>query len=294
MTLIALCMNSKELQENFSDEEVCSRFHGAGFLPKLLPLAAAGDSWVMSASKAIREIKAGILDPKTLLVLQEDMCLEGLELIQLGAKPQLVFCLESPLYIPDFYDHINEIKSFYKRTLLFDGGTKPVYFPSFDQKLLDTFNAPKTEELCMISSNKQWWNHPKRFDSPSWCQSIRNELHTQRLVAIENHPNLHLYGPGWDVLEAYPVHFKHLHGRMGAQWKGIVSNKLETLARYRKAVCYENISYPGYVTEKGPHALLVGADLIYKGPEYFSVGKLKLEKYTHEAFAHTIMDLLLN
>lgn len=298
MKTIALCMNSKELQEGFDNPEVCSKFHGAGFLPHLLAMATSERSWVISGARAINQIKAGGLDPKSLLILQEDMCPQGFDLINLGATPQLVFSLESPLYVPDFYDHLSEIDQVFKRTLLFDGGDKPIHFPSFDASRIGTFDKPKTEELCMISSNKQWWSMRPRFDSASWCQAIKNELHTERLIAIVNYPEMHLYGHGWDRLENLPPHFTPLRDRIPQMWKGAPADKLETLAKYDKAICFENIRYPGYMTEKLVHCILTNTKPFYQGCEseiHFEIPPhFRLEDYSHEAFAKTLLGLVLN
>lgn len=89
--------------------------------------------------------------------------------------------------------------------------------------------APK-DKFCTLIAGAKGSSHPA-------------ELYSERVNAIRwfeaNHPDkFDLYGVGWDP-SAYP------------SYRGRVDKKLETLQRYRFAICYENAQhFPGYITEK--------------------------------------------
>ena len=49
------------------------------------------------------------------------------------------------------------------------------------------------------------------------------------------------------------------------KWPRPCENKTETISKYKFAVCFENTSYPGYVTEKIIDCLVAGLIPIYLG-----------------------------
>lgn len=297
--MIVLALNIAELQTHFSDPTLCRKYPGAGFLPHLAQKTQALGIPILGAQDALTQVHYNQLSPKDLIVFQEELNPTGLDLIALGATPKLVFCLESKMYAPLFYDHLDSIKNIFKNTLLFESGTKPIHFPSYDEEelILDTTSPRK--EICMISSNKQFWHHPTHFESPSWCSAIRNELHTARLKAIEEHPEMDLYGYGWDRLDNIPPHWAFLKPQIQRMWKGTTPNKIQTLSQYKSAICFENTSEPGYITEKMPHCWVAGTTPIYKGPpntpSHYPPQAIPsiLKKYSNESFAQTVLDLLI-
>lgn len=299
MKTIALCLNIQELKSSFRDTRICKKYPGAGFLPHLARLADEAGYQIFSGTHCSIDILRKDLDPKEVFILQEDFNPEGLELINFGAHPQVVFCMESKMYAPDFYDRLDDFKRVFKYQLLFEGGTHPLHFPTYDQEDLDR-PRPTWEErkpLCMISSNKQWWSMQPRWNSPSWCSAIRNELHTARLRAIEQNPEMDLYGHGWGNLDNIPPHWAFLKPQIQKRWKGPVTDKLETLSQYQSAICYENTSEPGYLTEKMVDCSVVATLPIYLGPTddtafpYRSNPK-QFKKHGNAVFAQQIMDLM--
>lgn len=85
-----------------------------------------------------------------------------------------------------------------------------------------------------------------------------NELYSERVRAIRwfehNAPaDFDLYGMGWDAAE-FP------------SYSGAVQDKLDTLAKYRFSICYENAkNIPGYITEKALDCLRAGTVPVYGG-----------------------------
>lgn len=148
----------------------------------------------------------------------------------------------------------------------------------------------------MIASNKQWWTQPQRYDSPSWCESIAYELHTARLQAIADH-DLDLYGYGWDNLDNLPPWWNWLKKKIRGCYRGMIPSgtqgKLDVLRQYKSAICYENTSQPGYVTEKVVDCFVAGTTPIYLGPRgTTTLGHQELKLHSFEAFAETVMECL--
>lgn len=289
MKTLALCLNLPELQAHFDDPVVCKKYPGAGFLPHLAKLARE-KGW---------DVRSPIRDKVPLgentYVLQEELYDSGMTLIEYGAKAQVLFCMESKMYAPDFYDR-PELKKKFKHQILFHGGTRKLRFPNYD---LDDLKRPPTapvarKPLCMIASNKQWWSQGTRFDSPSWCEAISYELHTARLQAIADF-DLDLYGYGWDNLDNLPPWWNWLKPKIKRCYKGTIPphGKLEVLRQYRQAICYENTSLPGYVTEKIVDCLVAGTEPIYLGPKGMTtMGHQELKLHSFQAFAQTVMECL--
>lgn len=108
-------------------------------------------------------------------------------------------------------------------------------------------NTVKSNLLTMISKNKWWFNN----QSP-------NVLYNERLRAIEwfekHHPTcFDFYGYDWDPSQH-------------TCYKGITTSKIDTLSKYKFALCYENIKdVPGYITEKILDCFRAGCVPIYLG-----------------------------
>lgn len=120
---------------------------------------------------------------------------------------------------------------------------------------------------CMVAGNKAS-SHP-------------DELYSKRLEIIRwydsHHPNLFdLYGTGWEVpapsnlpmrlARRLPV-LRSLLAPNLRVYRGVIEQKLETLAGYRFCFCYENFSTPeGWITEKIFDAMFAGCVPVYWGP----------------------------
>jgi hypothetical protein len=291
---LALCINLQDVAADPRNKALCEKYPGSGFVPHLVK-AAEDAGWVVKSGKdALADVVHGSRNEKDTWVLQEECNPEGLKLLELGATPGAVFCMESKMYAPRFYDAIPHFKKLFPRQILFEQGTDYLYFPSYDHNLIGTMPILSSfspwhnrKPLCMISSNKQWWSSPHHpWDSPSYCQAIRNELHTARLQAIANNPDMDLYGFGWDNLGNIPPQWDYLKPQIQKQWRGVVDNKLETLSKYKFTICLENVNLPGYVTEKTIHARLASCQ--YPG----CLDGEDIELYSYQAFAKTVFNLM--
>jgi hypothetical protein len=110
----------------------------------------------------------------------------------------------------------------------------------------------------MIMSNKHWKAYeqakPEWHTSPAWRKAIEFQLQDTRYMSIHHLSRLgmlDLYGKGWpDVMVAGQVPD---------------GEKIETLRKYKYSLAIENISMPGYVTEKIIDCLAAGVIPIYRG-----------------------------
>jgi hypothetical protein len=252
LKIIAVCFNIPNLEALICDPSLGKRYPGAGWMPHLVRIALDQEIIVLSGDQALKYVQHGIIDPANIDVIQEEMNQAGFELIALGAQASILTCLESPIFTPAFYDRVESLKAHFKHSILFHGGTHPLYFPSFDNKDL---KAPKDWSfrnfLCMVTSNKHYRMLP-RHDGPSWGMALKGQLHDQRYLAIDyfkNRPGFGLYGKNWGGM--FPE----------------CDIKLDTIREYRFNLAFENGVYPGYVTEKCIDALVAGCIPVYKGAE---------------------------
>lgn len=136
--------------------------------------------------------------------------------------------------------------------------------------------------------------HNARFERERLCTLIssghiafyRNELYSERIKSIrwfeKNHPEaFEFYGIGWDRPAFTGNRIVNLCNRIPGlrkwaapelrSWRGPVTNKQDALARYRFAICYENVyGIRGYITEKIFDCMFAGTIPIYWGAEEIS------------------------
>jgi hypothetical protein len=90
------------------------------------------------------------------------------------------------------------------------------------------------------------------------------ELYSERRKAIEHFGlsgSLDLFGIGWERVKAPAGR----HPGLTRAWRGPIEDKLQTLLRYKFALCYENSRWRGYVTEKIFDCLRAGTIPVYWG-----------------------------
>ncbi|MBK5537016.1 hypothetical protein JFV28_29155 [Pseudomonas sp. TH05] len=131
----------------------------------------------------------------------------------------------------------------------------------------------KKNKLCTLIAGNKKVNHPL-------------ELYSERLNAISwfesNKPNqFDFYGIGWDRYYFYGPKLIRALNRIKplSRWlapnhlsyRGVVSQKKETLEKYKFAICYENArDIPGYITEKIFDCFFAGCIPIYWGADNIS------------------------
>ncbi len=149
---------------------------------------------------------------------------------------------------------------------------KYIYLP-FANKIerdLAYFDSKRKTKFCaLISSNK--------------FSNYHGELYSERVNIIrwfeKNHPNkFDLYGVDWDrlyfpflgrlnfllsaIYRVFPFLPKYTKYK---SYRGKVSSKRQVLSQYRFTICFENVSEPGYITEKIFDCFMAGSIPIYWG-----------------------------
>jgi hypothetical protein len=117
--------------------------------------------------------------------------------------------------------------------------------------------AAKIRDLVLCS--------PERFSK----EYASTQLHDERLAAISHFGRmgkLDLYGSGWGNLNNLPLHWQsELAATVSSLNPVTCGDKLATMANYKFALCFENLEFPGYVTEKVIDCLVAGVVPIYWG-----------------------------
>lgn len=137
---------------------------------------------------------------------------------------------------------------------------------------LDQIGWQGRDRLCCLIAGNRCPNQQSSLD-----------LYAERVRTIRwfehNAPEaFDLYGSGWEVSPPRFGKIGRLWHRMALRWarltgykafssyRGKVPSKLETLKKYRFAVCYENVKdLPGYITEKIFDCFFAGCVPIYWG-----------------------------
>ena len=299
---VAIANGSQNFHNNnILQRAIAEKFPGTLWIHHLAKLLESADIDVVTSDIALKKIAKSQWNAGEVLVIQELDAQEGKKLISAGAIPFVLTGLESPLFAYNFYDQISSIalkfhhrflysglfKSFAKR-----GGTNhDLYFPSFEKKdILPVKSWQQRKFLVLVISNKFWQGplklplfrnlkiYPKWLmhqwqmkTSPNRNLAIQNELQTKRLEAIEyfgKKNKLDLYGKGWESLENLPKNWQQKLQNLDTIKKSTpIKDKLKTISSYKFAICFENVSYPGHITEKIIDCFVAGIIPIYLGPE---------------------------
>ena len=298
---LAYCSDAIEFQKDRLQDKAWSyRFPGSGWVTSLYEQSRQLKFNVASADVALKNVTSKKWSAKEVYVIQEMNSASGLRLLELGAKPFLITCLEAALYAPGFYRNVNSYSRNFHYSLGFGfsndelvsvGGCRNVSFcfPSyFSEDFLDIGHWENKKKLVMVAGNKyksakayfpyQWglktglrqlkslW---LSFLYKQYRQSLNNCLHDSRLEFIEYFSRkkiLTLYGAGWDDLGSLPRHSGiRLASGLQGQYEGPCQNKLDTIGKYQFAGCFENMIYTGYVTEKIIDCFVAGTIPLYLG-----------------------------
>jgi hypothetical protein len=195
-------------------------------------------------------------------------------LIQSGNKPIYLVLCESPAVRPDNWKIANHApfrKVFTWSRSLVDGKKyihmrMPFKLPDFNP-----YEPSRADRFCcLIASQKYSW--------------VSEELYSERVRAIrwfeKYHPDeFDLYGQRWDrfffqkklsllnpILNLIYKKCPWLpRRRLFPSARGSVATKRDVMRQYKFSICYENASYPGWLTEKMLDPMFVGCVPIYLG-----------------------------
>jgi len=298
---LVYCSDSEAFSNDQLRDKLWSRrFPGSGWVTCLYSMAAESGIKVASGDVALENISSKNWSAKDVYVIQEMQSAGASKLLDLGAKPFLITCFEAPLYAPFFYDDSANIACSFKYSLGFGFSEKqlgkktaaenlPFRFPSF---YLEDMHAIRSwqdrRKLVLVAANKykskkiflpyragliamlrQLRSASWQLSSPAYRRSLAASLHDKRLEVIEYfaaRKELSLYGSGWsDFNELPPIWMSRLRDIINDQYHGLCGNKLETLSDYRFTICFENMTLPGYATEKIIDCFVAGTVPIYCG-----------------------------
>lgn len=292
--VIAFCTDSAAFNGNkILDENIAKNYPGALWVTRLAQFSKVQEIEVVTGDIAIARIQDGLNQPSDILVIQEESCSTGSKLIQMGAEAFLLICAESTLYARNFYAHLPEISMFFKHRILFRGvfektskiGINHVlYFPSFSQNLEVEIVAWSSRSfMVMVAANKYW--KPGRSTIRHVLAGIRDivvgrisyittetkelQLHDRRLELLEyfgQQQDFDLFGMHWGNLKNLPkIWINRLEPVLKKLSPSICQDKHATISRYKFCICLENMSYPGYITEKIIDCFHAGVIPIYLG-----------------------------
>ena len=298
---IAYCTDSVIFQQNrILQIKLAEKYPGMSWISIFAELARQKGFKVATGDIALARVQAGHWNPRDILIIQELDAIHGNQLAKLGARQFMLIAMEVPLYAYNFYDKIQHIAPAFRYRLLYSGTIKileplaginyPLHFPCYGPKdILPIKKWQNRKFLVMVAANKYFekafpfpWPHYKteHFDwardqlikwrSPIRKYAIDNELITKRLEAIEyfgaQKNLLSLFGANWHDISNLPKKWhKRLQKPLALLNPKTCEDKIKTISNYKFAICFENTSYPGCITEKIIDCFVAGVIPIYLG-----------------------------
>ncbi len=195
-------------------------------------------------------------------------------LVKMNKIPLYLVLFESPAVRPDNWDRANHgpFQKIFTWHPAWADGKKYVrmWMPHKLPEFAPYAPSAAGKFCCLIASQKYTW--------------VREELYSERLRAIRwferNHPDeFDLYGQRWDryylkgKLSILNPILARLYKkcpwlprqRLFPSARGNVAAKRPIMSQYRFSICYENASYPGWLTEKMLDAMFAGSVPVYQG-----------------------------
>lgn len=254
---VVLALNLPDLMtaRGMRDHYVASKYPGAGWVPYFVEQMDEAGIPCISANEI------GISQDSYLIV--EELNRRGFEMLGMGSRGGISFCMESKLYQPLYYDYLGALLPVFKHVITFKNGTEDLKFPSY-YKTLDVKPYEGRKELVLVMSNK-FIDPQDMHASISWTQGLETSLQPKRYQAIEYFQDrLDLFGKGWDM-GWLPRQFQGLADLLRRKPVKEVADKLELISNYKYSICFENVVQPGYITEKIIDCFAAGVVPIYLG-----------------------------
>jgi hypothetical protein len=278
-----------------------SKYPGASWMPLFKSLVHSYAE-VVTSDVALKLVEEKIWDAKEIYIIQHVHDPEATLLVEKGAHPFLLTCLESPIYVGKFYDDAIRWMKIFKYKILpsglfinnFDEDCIQLMFPCYFKSRSYKNSLPWSKRRFMVAviSNKYTFsfNDLKSFTLESLIWNAKRiilfflgekvfysikfkfnkiQLQEARLNLVTfflKRKVLDLYGRGWDRLNGLPPPWQKEFIKLFQS--GIPSgcdNKIQTISKYKFCLCIENASFPGYVTEKIIEAMVAGVVPVYLG-----------------------------
>ena len=207
---------------------------------------------------------------------------------------------EPPVVDPRLYRALPELTTAFERVYVHNVEGEGYSLAGVDQSKLCKLYWP--QPYADVLPN--YWNSRHRLNRIVMINgnhkpaSYDGELYSKRieaLVSLSYFGIVDLYGRGWDKwwsrASMWLPYWKH-RGALMSIYKGPCKSKYEVLSKYDFALCFENMSMKGYITEKIFDCLYVGTIPLYLGakdiedlvPEgvYINCGKFSSWEEIHD------------
>ena len=287
--------------ERILNREWAKKYPGALWMSILAEKLKKKKFNVTTADVALSHVKQNYWEAKDIGVIQHAEDPDAEELIGLGAIPLVLTIFESPLYVSCFYEKLHDIApKFYNRVFFkgaFDlfkatsGINHAVRFPSYNNEEIIIAKPWESKNFSVMVVNNKYainsaflnirypidclrWLKRKCFDfsASSFLKKIINlQLQDKRLSAINffgKKELLELYGTGWDSLINLPKTWQYQLSSVIDKLKPgyfYWHEKKEKISHYKFALCFENFSFPGYITEKIIDCFVASVIPVYLG-----------------------------
>lgn len=272
-------------------KEYSNKGAGHSFTVELADQAVEKGYQMMTADVFLRE-KSNYNTKAFLLTEMHSIRTE--QLIEAGAIPFLNFSFESPLIARSFYMNIEKLAGRFVHNIQFAGTRdrltrtptrfEVMHFPVSQRIPLTPLKWVDKKYLTIINSNKRVFrtDHTNlkasihsvlsqiRFElqkiQDPWIRS--KEIYKDRIELIKyfsKYKDFELFGVGWqNRIHGYS---RAHHEAAKLAFKGGVGyeNKHTVMSQFKFNICFENCSFPGYVTEKIFDSFLSGSIPVYFG-----------------------------
>lgn len=292
--ILVYCTDTKIFQQNrILEKKIAAKYPGALWVKRLSEIVSKQGINTVTGDVARLLLEREGFEVSSFILIQEEGAADGIELVKMGAVPFLITSFESPIYAYDFYKNIKTITSKYMNRVLYSGAIEKVdlngqnhdlHFPcyTFLQKT-EIVPWERRKFIVMIAANKYWklrrntirsflvWLRDLCLNKKNFHTDLylNNQLHDQRLAVIEyfgQHSEIDLYGANWQDITNLPSKWQdRLPEILKKISLGICKDKKKTSSEYKFSICFENISYQGYVTEKIIDCFNAGVIPIYMG-----------------------------
>ena len=298
---IAVCSGIRQFDEDrLRDRDWSRRFPGSAWVTSLFERQDSLGIEVASGDRALAKVRTGEWRADGIHVVQELDAAHGRELCRRGAVPAVLTIFESPLVAYRSLDRLARHGAAFRFGVGPAGlpwnrprppSTRwlPLKFPCFWR---DEVEPPvpwdEREHAVLVAANKYWrerkWNRKdlrgfgnlarilrhgvRKAFSPTYRASRRFQLHDRRMELVECLAQLReidVFGPGWDKLDNLPSWWRERMRRVSGVFRGPCDDKLGTVRRYRFSIAYENMEWPGYITEKIVDCFVAGIVPVYLG-----------------------------
>ena len=302
--IIAISADIEALRnEQMLDPEVAKHFPGVLWVHALAQELRSSEIRITTADFALQQIHKNKWKADQISVIQHLDDPETETLIKLGAHPLIITVLESPLYVPYFYKNIDIIAPKFTHRIMFggcfnlfnaqNGYNHFLRFPIFNSSDIKKPTPWKDRDfMVMVVANKydksfsdldflnptdiiKWAvKHLKSllrdkfrstflYSNTKFGEQLLN-LRLDLILYFMQQNRLSLFGSGWHKLNILP---KQYQKKLAPYIKNThpIIDKQEEISRYKFAICFENFSFPGYVTEKIIDCLVAGVIPIYWG-----------------------------